>query len=153
MRSAIIRLTQACKVLLDAGCDLDAKASSGGTALMFAAAAGYTDVVKLLLQKGADVNATVKVTIIITSSHHHTITSSPCVVTSDDHYTIIPLYHYMIVSVSHPTVQGTGTGTYCSGAKYQNVVMLSTSLYKRGMIYTLLVLCRIHTCTVPSGTM
>lgn len=28
---------------------------------MFAAAAGYTDVVKLLLEKGADVNATVKV--------------------------------------------------------------------------------------------
>lgn len=75
MWSAIMRLTQACKVLLDAGCDLDAKASSGGTALMFAAAAGYTDVVKLLLHKGAHVNATVKVTInIITSSHHHILT-------------------------------------------------------------------------------
>lgn len=60
-----ICLTQACKVLLDAGCDLDAKASSGGTALMFAAAAGYTDVVKLLLEKGADVNATVKVMVMV----------------------------------------------------------------------------------------
>lgn len=54
-------LNQACKVLLDAGAPLDTKASSGGTALMFAAAAGYTDVVTLLLEKGADVNATVKV--------------------------------------------------------------------------------------------
>lgn len=52
---------QACRVLLDAGAPLDKKASSGGTALMFAAAAGYTDVVKLLLERGADVNATVKV--------------------------------------------------------------------------------------------
>lgn len=50
-------------MLLDAGGPLDAKASSGGTALMFAAAAGYTDVVKLLLERGGDVNATVKVTI------------------------------------------------------------------------------------------
>lgn len=49
-------------MLLDAGGPLDKKASSGGTALMFAAAAGYTDVVKLLLERGADVNATVKVT-------------------------------------------------------------------------------------------
>lgn len=48
-------------MLLDAGAPLDAKASSGGTALMFASAAGYTDVVTLLLEKGADVNATVKV--------------------------------------------------------------------------------------------
>lgn len=48
-------------MLLDAGGPLDKKASSGGTALMFAAAAGYTDVVKLLLERGADVNATVKV--------------------------------------------------------------------------------------------
>lgn len=52
---------QACKVLLDAGAPLDVKASSGGTALMFAAAAGYTDVVNLLLEKGADPNASVKV--------------------------------------------------------------------------------------------
>ena len=52
---------QACKVLLDAGAPLDVKASSGGTALMFAAAAGYTDVVNLLLEKGADANASVKV--------------------------------------------------------------------------------------------
>lgn len=48
-------------MLLDAGSPLDTKASSGGTALMFAAAAGYTDVVTLLLDRGADVNATVKV--------------------------------------------------------------------------------------------
>lgn len=52
---------QACKVLLDGGVPLDRKASSGGTALMFAAAAGYTDVVKLLLERGADVNARVEV--------------------------------------------------------------------------------------------
>lgn len=52
---------QACKVLLDAGAPLDMKASSGGTALMFAAAAGYTDVVTLLLERGAEVNATVEV--------------------------------------------------------------------------------------------
>lgn len=52
---------QACKLLLDAGAPLDRKASSGGTALMFAAAAGYTDVVKLLLDKGATANASVKV--------------------------------------------------------------------------------------------
>lgn len=48
-------------MLLDAGAPLDTKASSGGTALMFAAAAGYTDVVTLLLERGAEVNATVKV--------------------------------------------------------------------------------------------
>lgn len=53
---------QACKVLLDAGALLDTKASSGGTALMFAAAAGYTDVVALLLERGAHVNDTVQVT-------------------------------------------------------------------------------------------
>lgn len=48
-------------MLLDAGAPLDTKASSGGTALMFAAAAGYTDVVTLLLERGAEVNATVEV--------------------------------------------------------------------------------------------
>lgn len=53
--------TQACKVLLDAGAPLDTKASSGGTALMFAAAAGYTDVVTLLVERGTEVNATVEV--------------------------------------------------------------------------------------------
>lgn len=52
---------QACKLLLGAGAPLDSKASSGGTALMFAAAAGYTDVVKLLLARGADMNAKVEV--------------------------------------------------------------------------------------------
>lgn len=46
---------------MDAGAPLDLKASSGGTALMFASAAGYTDVVNLLLEKGADANASVKV--------------------------------------------------------------------------------------------
>lgn len=58
-------LEQACKVLLDAAGSsslIDAKASSGGTALMFAGAAGYTDVVKLLLERGAGVNARVQVT-------------------------------------------------------------------------------------------
>lgn len=60
--AALLRV-QACKVLLDAGAPLDTKASSGGTALMFASAAGYMDVVKLLLEKGADVNARVEVII------------------------------------------------------------------------------------------
>ena len=48
-------------MLLDAGAPLDTKSSSGGTALMFAAAAGYTDIVRLLLARGADVNARVEV--------------------------------------------------------------------------------------------
>lgn len=48
-------------MLLDAGANLEAKSSSGATALMFASAAGYTDVVKLLLARGADANARVEV--------------------------------------------------------------------------------------------
>lgn len=61
MLKTYLWFSQACEVLLDAGADLEAKSSSGATALMFASAAGYTDVVKLLLARGADANARVEV--------------------------------------------------------------------------------------------
>lgn len=45
------------KAVLNAGVDVNARDSTGFTALMFAARYGHTNTVKLLLAEGADVNA------------------------------------------------------------------------------------------------
>jgi ankyrin repeat protein len=44
--------------LIDAGADVNARTSTGATALMLAATSGQTDAVSRLLDRGADVNAT-----------------------------------------------------------------------------------------------
>ena len=49
--------TRVVKALLNAGVDVNARDSTGFTALMFAARYGHTDTVKLLLAGGPDVNA------------------------------------------------------------------------------------------------
>jgi len=46
------------KALLDAGADVNSKNSYGGTALAFAGDKGHTEVVKLLLERGANPNVT-----------------------------------------------------------------------------------------------
>jgi ankyrin repeat protein len=42
--------------LLNRGADFNLKDNSGSTALMWAAAQGYEETVKLLIQSGADIN-------------------------------------------------------------------------------------------------
>lgn len=49
--------TEACKVLIAKGNDVNAMAYSGGTSLMFAAGAGHTEAAEVLIAAGADVNA------------------------------------------------------------------------------------------------
>lgn len=49
--------TEACKVLIAKGNDVNAMANSGGTSLMFAAGAGHTEAAEVLIAAGADVNA------------------------------------------------------------------------------------------------
>lgn len=49
--------TDTVKALLNRGVDVNARDSSGFTALIFAASYGHTDTVKLLLARGADANA------------------------------------------------------------------------------------------------
>ena len=45
------------EVLIEAGADVNAKATNGSTALIIAAGGGHTETVKALLDAGADVNA------------------------------------------------------------------------------------------------
>ena len=45
------------EALLKAGAGIDVRDAGGRTALHYAAAAGYTDVARLLVERGADVNA------------------------------------------------------------------------------------------------
>lgn len=54
--------TEACKVLIAKGNDVNAMANSGGTSLMFASGAGHTEAAKVLLDAGADVNAKLQAT-------------------------------------------------------------------------------------------
>src|SRR6185436_1060365 len=49
-RAAIVRL-------LDAGIDVNAKARYNATALMFASDKGHVEIVRLLIERGANVNA------------------------------------------------------------------------------------------------
>ena len=50
-------LSAAVELFLEAGMDPNAAGKDGKTALMVAARGGYMEIVKLLLDKGADVNA------------------------------------------------------------------------------------------------
>lgn len=54
--------TEACKVLIKKGNDVNAMANSGGTSLMFAAGAGHTEAATVLLDSGANVNAKLQAT-------------------------------------------------------------------------------------------
>jgi len=54
---AVINMhTRTVKALLDLGADVNARAHDGGTALMLAASCGDEEIVRLLLNKGADVS-------------------------------------------------------------------------------------------------
>lgn len=46
------------KLFIDAGINVNANVENGYTALMYAAEKGYLEIAKLLIEKGANVNAT-----------------------------------------------------------------------------------------------
>ncbi|MHC4643268.1 MAG: ankyrin repeat domain-containing protein, partial [Planctomycetota bacterium] len=57
MIAALVGQTEAAKLLIEEGANINARSNDGGTALHAAAFFCHTEIVKLLLGKGADVNA------------------------------------------------------------------------------------------------